>query len=88
MPLVALIGSEAPGRIEWALSHSADAHPLNPVGTAGVYCALLIARQGFEAPQEAGARVPAWRAGRGAPVDRAAALAALEGWGGAAPSRN
>jgi AmiR/NasT family two-component response regulator len=43
MPLIALIGSEAPGRIEWALSHKADAQLLKPVGTAGVYSALLIA---------------------------------------------
>ena len=49
MPLVALIGSEAPGRIEWALSHKADAQLLKPVGNAGVYSALLIARQAFEA---------------------------------------
>ncbi len=49
MPLVALIGSEALGRIEWALSHKADAQLLKPVGTAGVYSALLIARQAFEA---------------------------------------
>ncbi len=49
MPLVALIGSEAPGRIEWALSHKADAQMLKPVGTAGVYSALLIGRQSFEA---------------------------------------
>lgn len=48
MPLVALIGSEAPGRIEWALSHKADAQLLKPVGNAGVYSALLIARQSFE----------------------------------------
>jgi AmiR/NasT family two-component response regulator len=49
MPLIALIGSEAPGRIEWALSHNADAQLLKPVGNAGVYSALLIARQSFEA---------------------------------------
>jgi response regulator NasT len=49
MPLVALIGSEAPGRVEWALSHNADAQLLKPVGNAGVYSALLIARQSFEA---------------------------------------
>jgi AmiR/NasT family two-component response regulator len=49
MPLIALIGSEAPGRIEWALSHKADAQLLKPIGTAGVYSALLIARQSFEA---------------------------------------
>ena len=48
MPLIALIGSEAPGRIEWALSHNADAQLLKPVGNAGVYSALLIARQAFE----------------------------------------
>ena len=49
MPTVALIGSEAPGRIEWALSQNADAQLLKPVGNAGVYSALLIARQSFEA---------------------------------------
>ena len=49
MPLIALIGSEAPGRIEWALSHNANAQLLKPVTNAGVYSALLIARQSFEA---------------------------------------
>lgn len=49
MPTIALIGSEAPGRIEWALSRKADAQLLKPVGNAGVYSALLIARQSFEA---------------------------------------
>ncbi|WP_102106527.1 ANTAR domain-containing response regulator [Oceaniglobus roseus] len=48
MPLIALIGSEAPGRIEWALSAGADAQMLKPVGDGGVYSALLIARQSFE----------------------------------------
>lgn len=49
MPMVALIGSETPGRIEWALSQGADAQLLKPVGASGVYSALLIARAGFEA---------------------------------------
>jgi two-component system, response regulator / RNA-binding antiterminator len=49
MPTVALIGSEVPGRIEWALSQKADAQLLKPIGNAGVYSALLIARQAFEA---------------------------------------
>ena len=49
MPMIALIGSEAPGRIEWALSRKADAQLLKPIGNAGVYSALLIARQSFEA---------------------------------------
>ena len=37
MPLVALIGSEAPGRIEWALSHNADAQ----LAEAGRQCRRL-----------------------------------------------
>lgn len=49
MPLVALIGSEAPGRVEWALSTGAHAQILKPVGDSGVYSALLIARHTFEA---------------------------------------
>ena len=48
MPLVALIGSEAPGRVEWALSQRADAHLVKPLGNSGIYSALLIARQTFE----------------------------------------
>ena len=48
MPLVALIGSEAPGRIEWALSQGANAHLLKPVTSAGVYSVLLIAAHAFE----------------------------------------
>ena len=68
MPLIALIGSEAPGRIEWALSHKADAQLLKPVGNAGVYSALLIARQTFEARQ-----APGRRDRRAAPARRRAA---------------
>jgi response regulator NasT len=61
MPTVALIGSEAPGRIEWALSHSADAQLLKPVGNSGVYSALLIARQSFEARQRLAGEIAALR---------------------------
>lgn len=49
MPMVALIGSEAPGRIEWALRAGAHAQLLKPVGDNGVYSALLIARDAFDA---------------------------------------
>jgi AmiR/NasT family two-component response regulator len=52
-----LIGSEAPGRVEWALSQNADAHLLKPVGNAGVYSALLIARNAFEARKALAAEV-------------------------------
>ena len=48
MPTIALIGSEAPGRIEWAIAQGADAHLLKPIGSTGVYSALLVASHAFE----------------------------------------
>ncbi len=57
MPLIALIGSEAPGRIEWVLHQNADAHLLKPVGGGGVYSALLIARRSFDARKRLGAEI-------------------------------
>lgn len=62
MPMVALIGSEAPGRIEWALSQGAAAQLLKPVGAGGAYSALLIARQAFEARQSLAAEIADLRA--------------------------
>lgn len=61
MPMIALIGSEAPGRIEWALAQGADAQLLKPVGDNGVFSALLIARNGFEARSSLAAKVDALR---------------------------
>jgi two-component system, response regulator / RNA-binding antiterminator len=49
MPMIALIGSEAPGRVEWALQAGAHAQLLKPVGDHGAYSALLIAREAFHA---------------------------------------
>ena len=49
LPTVALIGSEAPGRIEWLMNFGVDAQILKPVGDNGVYSALLIARATFDA---------------------------------------
>lgn len=57
MPLIALIGSEAPGRIEWAMAQGSDAQMLKPVGDSGVYSALLIAHQSYEARQRLRAEV-------------------------------
>jgi len=48
MPLIALIGSEAPGRVEWALAQGSNAHLLKPIGSTGVYSALLIASHAHE----------------------------------------
>lgn len=43
MPTIALIGSEAPGRLAWAIAQGADAHLLKPVGSAGVFSAIVMA---------------------------------------------
>lgn len=48
MPLIALIGSEAPGRVAWAMAQGACGQILKPVGDGGVFSALLIARQVFD----------------------------------------
>ena len=47
IPAIALIGSEAPGRIAWAIRRGADAQLLKPVAGGGVFSALLIAREAF-----------------------------------------
>ncbi|ALN75158.1 ANTAR domain-containing response regulator [Aureimonas sp. AU20] len=61
MPLVALIGSEAPGRIEWALSRQVDAQIVKPVVNAGVYSALLIARRAFDERRRLGREITSLR---------------------------
>ena len=47
MPSIALIGSEAPGLLAWAIRMGADAHLLKPVGSGGVFAALVIATEAF-----------------------------------------
>ena len=42
-PLIALLGSEAPGRIAWALDQGADALIAKPVNDAAIYPALVMA---------------------------------------------
>lgn len=62
MPMIALIGSEAPGRIEWALSQNAAGQLLKPIGDGGVFSALLIARQAFDARNALAAEIADLRA--------------------------
>ena len=57
MPMIALIGSEAPGRIEWSLQAGAHAQLLKPVGDNGAYSALLTARAAFDARRALSAEV-------------------------------
>lgn len=47
MPAIALIGSEAPGRLAWAIKQGADAHLLKPIGSGGIFSALVIAGTAF-----------------------------------------
>ena len=49
MPMIALIGAEVPGRIEWSLEAGAHAQMFKPVGDNGAYAALLVARATFDA---------------------------------------
>lgn len=47
-PLVALLGSEAPGRIAWALEQGAGAIIAKPMSASAVYPALVMAVSVFE----------------------------------------
>jgi AmiR/NasT family two-component response regulator len=47
VPLVATLGSEAPGRIEWTLAQEPAAYLFKPVGSTGVFSALAIAFHTF-----------------------------------------
>jgi two-component system, response regulator / RNA-binding antiterminator len=61
MPAVALIGSEAPGRVEWAIHRGADAHLLKPIAGGGIYSAMLIASHAFEQRRQLRAEVDGLR---------------------------
>jgi AmiR/NasT family two-component response regulator len=47
-PVVALLGSEAPGRIAWAIDQGAGAIIAKPVAAAAVYPALVLALHAFD----------------------------------------
>ena len=76
LPSVALIGSEAPGRIDWLLSRGVHATLMQPIGDRGPYAALLMARHRFAAEAELAARLhkQAWQLSQRENVLRAALL--------------
>jgi len=43
IPVIALIGSEAPSRLARLIQHGCDSHVVKPVRSSGVYSALLLA---------------------------------------------
>jgi AmiR/NasT family two-component response regulator len=57
MPMIAMIGSEAPGRIEWSLQMGAHAQLLKPITGSGVYSAVLIARDAFDRQRALAAQI-------------------------------
>lgn len=57
MPMVALIGSEAPGRVDWAIQRGAGAHLSKPIGSTGVFGALVVAVRSFQTHRESAARI-------------------------------
>lgn len=57
VPLVALLGSEAPGRIAWALDHGANALIAKPVAASAVYPALVMARRAHSEARQIAQRI-------------------------------
>ncbi|MBD0417223.1 ANTAR domain-containing response regulator [Oryzicola mucosus] len=49
IPLIAMVGSETPGRLEWAIGQKPCAYMTKPVGSKGVFLALVTAFNAFEA---------------------------------------
>lgn len=76
LPTVALIGSEAPGRIDWLMSRGVHATLMQPIGDRGLYAALLMARYRFATETELAARLQkqAWQLSQRENVLRAALL--------------
>ena len=52
IPLIAMMGSEAPGRIEWTLSRMPSAYLVKPIGSTGVFSTLAIAFHTFGTTKE------------------------------------
>ena len=48
VPLVALMGSEAPGRLEWVLQQGISAHMLKPIQSSGIFTTLFLAQSNFD----------------------------------------
>ncbi|GAB4522347.1 MAG: ANTAR domain-containing protein [Roseibium sp.] len=57
MPMIALLGTETPGRVEWAIRRGAGAHVNKPVGSSGIYGALVVAQRSFETRSAFEARI-------------------------------
>lgn len=56
-PVIALLGSEAPGRVAWALAQGASAVIAKPVGSSAVYPALVMAMSIHQERQQSARRL-------------------------------
>lgn len=52
VPLIAVLASEAPGRLEWALDQGATSYLLKPIGSTGAFNALVVAARLFAERRE------------------------------------
>lgn len=77
MPMIALIGSEAPGRVGWALDAGAVAQMVKPVGAAGAHAALMLASRAFASDAARAGEAASLRARVAAREDVVAASLAL-----------
>ncbi len=59
VPLIALMRSEAPGRLEWVLAQGISSHLVKPVQSTGVYSALVLASHSFQQARQQQARIDA-----------------------------
>ena len=48
VPLIAIMNSEAPGRLDWVMSHSVSAYMAKPIRSIGIFGSLVLARSNFE----------------------------------------
>jgi AmiR/NasT family two-component response regulator len=47
IPLIAIIGSEAPGRLEWTIAQGPSAYLVKPIQTTGVFTSLVMGFNNF-----------------------------------------
>lgn len=52
MPLIAVIGSEAPGRLEWTIKRGPSAYLVKPIQPTGIFNALVMGFHNFKTIQE------------------------------------
>ena len=61
LPMIALIGNEAPSRLARAVRFRSNSHILKPIRSMGVYSALLLAANGHEQYVQTSREIEAFR---------------------------